>query len=201
LAKLLTSRGLSAEILDPSQAPITSGGLALIRTKNHYLGATYAALFRNAINSAHAIANALNRLYWLPKFGPPFAAISSEDVVEKIELKPPWLLATAWRLGLDSVVTSVEGAKSVIEHRNYMRNPLAKATIVMQKPLEVKRVFAVAGAVDGLAGEALRALGLKYAEVAVGVYGSGEYIVDIDPIPDLDEARAKLLAELVLEEA
>lgn len=201
MAKFLASNGFSVEILDVSESPAAPGAAAFIRTKNRYLGIAYASLFPNAINPSHAIANALNRLHWLPKLGPPFAVFSGEDAVVKVEFGPPWLLATAWRLGLDGVVTSLEGAKSVVEHRSYMRNPLAKATIAMPKPREIKRTFAIAGAADGLTDEALRALGLKYAEVAVGVYDFGEYVVDVDPIPELDEARARLLAELALEES
>lgn len=175
-------------------------GSIFIRTRNQYLGAAYASLFRKAINQSHAIYNALNRLTWLPKFGPPFVVLSSDDAVERVDFKPPWLLATAWRLGLDGIVTSVEGAKSVVEHRNYMRNPLSKISVVMPKPKEVRKVFAAAG-IDGMAGEVLRYLGLKYAEVSIGVYDDGERVVDVDPIPELDEARAKLLADVALEEA
>lgn len=200
MAKFISARGLSAEIVGLEGGISSPEGLAVIRTRNQYLGATYAAVFRRAVNQAHAIYNALNRLYWLPKFGPPFMAFVEEDAVEKVEFGPPWLLATAWRLGLDSIVTSVEGAKSVVEHRSYMRNPLAKASVVMPKPREVKRVFAVAGMSDGIVDELLRATGLRYAEVALGVYEDGERVIDVDPIPELDEARARLLAEFLASE-
>ncbi|MEZ0248503.1 MAG: hypothetical protein ABWJ97_04455 [Thermoproteus sp.] len=199
LAKYLSARGLSVEIIDLSQMPAASGDVAFIRTKNQYVGAVYSSLFHKSINPAHSIYNALNRLYWLPKFGPPFVAFSNEEAVEKIDFKPPWLLATAWRLGLDGVVTSVEGAKSVVEHRNYMRNPLAKASVVMPKPKDVRKVF-VTPEVDGAVGELVRWLGLKYAEVSLGIYDDGMYVIDVDPIPDLDENRAKLLAEVALDE-
>lgn len=201
LAKHLSARGLSIDIIDITQAFVEGGDeVVFIRTRNQYLGASYASLFRKAVNQFNAIYNALNRLAWLPKFGPTFVVLSSEDVVEKVDFKPPWLLATAWRLGLDGVVTSVEGAKSVVEHRNYMRNPLSKISVVMPKPKEVRKVFAVAG-LDGLAGEVLRYLGLKYAEVSIGVFDEGERVIDVDPIPELDERRAELLADAALEEA
>jgi hypothetical protein len=70
----------------------------------------------------------------------------------------------------------------------------------MPKPRGVRKVFVVSG-MDGIAGEVLRALGLKYAEVALGLYDDGERVVDVDPIPELDEARARLLADAALEEA
>ncbi|MDT7868685.1 MAG: hypothetical protein RQ839_00700 [Thermoproteus sp.] len=188
-------------MVDISQGHVEGGdSTVLVRTRNQYLGAVYASLFRRSINPSHAIYNALNRLYWLPKYGPHFFVFSDEEAVEKVDFKPPWLLATVWRLGLDVLVTSVEGAKSVVEHRNYMRNPLAKASVAMPKPRGVRKVFAVSG-MDGIAGEVLRALGLKYAEVALGLYDDGERVVDVDPIPELDEARARLLADAALEEA
>ncbi|AEA12760.1 hypothetical protein TUZN_1284 [Thermoproteus uzoniensis 768-20] len=190
-----------ADILDISQGHVEGGDFTVfIRTKNQYLGAVYASLFRRSINPSYAIYNALNRLYWLPKYGPHFFVFSDEEAVEKVDFKPPWLLATVWRLGLDVSVTSVEGAKSVVEHRNYMRNPLAKGSIAMPKPKEVRKVFAVSG-IDGIAGEVLRSLGLKYAEITLGVYDDGERVIDVDPVPELDEARARLLAEVGLEEA
>jgi len=157
----------------------------------------YGALAERSINPPAAIASALNRLSWLPRFGPPHAVVSSDFAVEKVEVEKPWLLMTAWRLDIDGVVTSVEGAKSVLEHRLYMRNPLARVSVVVPKPQRTYAVFATAKAGEGVAKEVLKHLGLFYAKVTLGEYGREVYVLDVDPIPPLDKGEAALVAELV----
>ncbi|MGB9704259.1 MAG: hypothetical protein ACPL3C_02325 [Pyrobaculum sp.] len=165
---------------------------------NPYTAAIYGQVAKRSINPPPAIYAALNRLNWIPKYGPPYALVSTDHTVEKVELERPWLLLTAWRLDLDGPVTSVEGAKSVIEHRMYMRNPLSKVTIVIPKPHSTVKIFATAKTATGLVADVLKELGLLYARVTLGSYGSAHYVVDVDPVPAIENREEALaLAELV----
>ncbi len=166
--------------------------------RNPYAAAVYGALAPRSINPPDAVLAALNRLVWLPKFGPPFAVVSSDFSVEKVELERPWLLMTAWRVGLDGSVTSMEGAKSVVEHRIYMRNPLAKVSVIVPKPHRLVPVFATAKDATGVAAEVLRSLGLLYARVTLGDYGGTLYVLDVDPVPPIEtREEAAAVAELL----
>ncbi len=166
--------------------------------RNPYAAAVYGALAPRSINPPNAVLAALNRLVWLPKFGPPFAVVSSDFSVEKVELERPWLLMTAWRVGLDGSVTSVEGAKSVVEHRMYMRNPLAKVSVVVPKPHRLVPVFVTAKDATGVAAEVLQELGLLYAKIVLGDYGGRLYVLDVDPVPPVEtKQEAYAVAELV----
>jgi hypothetical protein len=186
-------------ILNVSETPVHRlPGVAYLRVRNPYAAAVYGALAPRSINPPDAVLAALNRLAWLPKFGPPFAVVSSDFSVEKVELERPWLLLTAWRVGLDGSVTSVEGAKSVVEHRMYMRNPLAKVSVVVPKPHRLVPVFATAKNASGLVAEVLRSLGLLYARVTLGDYGGRFYVLDVDPVPAIEtREEAAAVAELV----
>lgn len=165
--------------------------------RNPY-AAVLGALAPRSINPPNAVLAALNRLVWLPKFGPPFTVVSSDFSVEKVEVEKPWLLMTAWRLGLDGPVTSVEGAKSVVEHRLYMRNPLAKMSVVVPRPRRLASVFATVKTATGLVAEVLQELGLLYAEVTLGDYGGRLYVLDVDPVPPVEtREEATALAELI----
>ncbi|MFN3805006.1 MAG: hypothetical protein ACK4SY_08110 [Pyrobaculum sp.] len=170
---------------------------AVLRTRNPYLAVAYGSMARRVVNPPTSIISALNRAYWIQRFGPPHAIISSDAIVEKVEVERPWLLLTAWRLGLDGVVTSVEGAKSVVEHRMYMKNPLARASIVVPRPRGVKTVFATARNAVGVVADLLAYLELQYARVTLGDYGERWYVIDVDPVPPLDREEALLLAELL----
>lgn len=195
----LTSRGRKAEIINISETPIhVIHGVAVIRVQNPYAAVAYASLVEKSVNSAQSIYAALNRLSWIPKFGPPYAVVSADVAVEKVELEKPWMLLTAWRLGLDGAVTSVEGAKSVLEHRLYMRNPLAKTSVLIPKPHRTVTIYATEERAEGLAAEVLRHLGLKYARVTLGDYGGRFYVVDVDPVPPIENREeAELLAEVL----
>ncbi|MFN7105254.1 MAG: hypothetical protein ACK4M3_01505 [Pyrobaculum sp.] len=175
------------------------GGLdaAVLRTRNPYLAVVYGSVAKRVVNSPASIISALNRAYWIQRFGPPHAVISSDAAVEKIDVAQPWLLLTAWRLGLDGVVTSVEGAKSVVEHRTYMKNPLAKASIIVPRPRGVKTVFATAKNARGIVADLLAYLELQYARVTLGDYGDRWYVIDVDPVPPLGREEALLLAEVI----
>ncbi len=172
-------------------------GLTLLRTRNPYLAIVYGSMSAVVLNQPHAILSALNRLSWMQKFGPPYAVVSSDHTVEKVELERPWVTMTAWRLGLDGVVTSVEGAKSVVEHRLYMRNPLAKVSVLVPKPRETVYAFATVKTADGVVGELLRYLGLHYAGVTLGRYGGEMRVIDVDPVPPLSREEAELVVELL----
>ncbi|MEZ0319120.1 MAG: hypothetical protein ABWK05_03880 [Pyrobaculum sp.] len=199
IADALASRGRKAEIINISEMPIHAiYGLVIIRIQNPYTAVAYASLVEKSINSAQSIYAALNRLTWIPKFGPPYAVVSADVAVEKVELEKPWMLLTAWRLGLDGAVTSVEGAKSVLEHRLYMRNPLAKASVLIPRPRRTVTIYATEKNAEGLAAEVLRFLGLKYARVTLGDYGGRFYVVDVDPVPPIENRQeAELLAEAI----
>jgi len=186
-------------VLNVSETPVYGlNGTVLLRVGNPYAAAVYGAMSTQSINPYGAVLSALNRLTWLPKFGPPFAVVSSDFSVEKVEVERPWLLMTAWRLGLDGVVTSVEGAKSVVEHRMYMRNPLAKVSVVVPRPRRLVTVFATVKNAEGLAAEVLRELGLLYARVTFGDYGGRLYVIDVDPVPPVEtREEAAAVAELV----
>jgi len=195
----LASRGLKPLVLNVSETPIHGlYGTVLLRVGNPYASVVYGAMSARSINPYGAVLSALNRLTWLPKFGPPFAVVSSDFSVEKVEVERPWLLLTAWRLGLDGVVTSVEGAKSVVEHRMYMRNPLAKVSVVVPRPHRLVTVFATMKNAEGLAAEVLKELGLLYARVTFGDYGGRLYVIDVDPVPPVETwEEAVAVAELV----
>lgn len=195
----LTSRGLKARIVNISEVPVYKiQGVVVNRVKNPYAAVVYGLLAERSINPPGAIASALNRLTWLPKYGPPFAVVSTDYSVEKIEIERPWLLLTAWRLELDGVVTSVEGGKSVVEHRMYMKNPLAKVSLAIPKPSRSFSIFATVNSADGVALSVLRELGLLYAKLTIGEYGGRHYVIDIDPVPPVEtREEAMAVAELV----
>jgi hypothetical protein len=195
----LASRGLKAVVINISETPVHRlAGVVFLRVRNPYAAPVYGVLASRSINPPEAVYAALNRLVWLPKFGPPYAVVSSDFSVEKVEVERPWLLLTAWRLGLDGVVTSVEGAKSVVEHRMYMRNPLAKVSVIVPKPHRAVSVFATAKTATGVVADVLRELGLLYARVMLGDYGGRFYVVDVDPVPPVEtKEEAASLAELV----
>jgi len=198
IVEALSTRGLATTVINVAEMPIYRiRGTAILRMRNPYTAVAYGVLAERSINPPAAIASALNRLGWLPKFGPPHAVVSSDFAVEKVEVEKPWLLMTAWRLDIDGFVTSVEGAKSVLEHRFYMRNPLARVSVVVPKPQRTYTVFATAKAGEGVAKEVLKHLGLLYAKVTLGEYGREVYVLDVDPIPPLDKREAVLVAELV----
>ncbi|AFA39419.1 hypothetical protein Pogu_1392 [Pyrobaculum oguniense TE7] len=143
-------------------------GSTVLRLSNPYAAIAYGQIAERSINPPGAIYAAVNRLMWLPKFGPPYAVLSSDTSVEKVELERPWMLLTAWRLGLDGPVTSVEGAKSVLEHRTFMRNPLTKVSVAMPRPELTTAVFATVKTALDIAAEVLRRLGMLYAGVPPG---------------------------------
>ncbi|ACB40755.1 conserved hypothetical protein [Pyrobaculum neutrophilum V24Sta] len=186
-------------VVNVSEVPIHKiSGLALLRIRNPYAAVVYGSLADRSVNPVGSISAALNRLVWMPKFGPPYAVVSSDVAVEKVEIEKPWLLLTAWRLGLDGGVTSVEGGKSVVEHRIYMRNPLAKVTIVVPKPARSESVFATVKNATGEAAEVLKYLGLMYARITFGEYGGRKYVIDVDPVPELENREeARQVAELL----
>ncbi|ABL87454.1 hypothetical protein Pisl_0275 [Pyrobaculum islandicum DSM 4184] len=199
IADALTSRGFNTVIVNISETPLHRiPGVAFLRIKNPYAAVVYGSLAEHSINPPSGIIAALNRLSWLPKFGPPYAVVLSDFSVEKVEIERPWVLLTAWKLALDGSVTSVEGAKSVIEHRMYMRNPLAKVSVVIPKPHRLVSIFATIKHASGLAEDILSHLGLFYAKITLGDYGGKLYVVDIDPVPPLEtKEEAALVAELI----
>ncbi|MEM1733304.1 MAG: hypothetical protein QW680_09750 [Pyrobaculum sp.] len=158
----------------------------------------YGQVSEASINPPEAISSALNRLAWISKFGPPHVIISTDYSVEKVELERPWFLMTAWRLEIDGSVTSVEGAKSVLEHRMYMKNPLSKVSLVVPKPHRTISVFATVKNATGLVSEVLSHLGLLYARVVLGDYGGRHFVIDVDPVPRLENKEEALaVAELL----
>lgn len=170
----------------------------MLRINNPYAAIAYGQIAERSINPPEAIYAAVNRLVWLPKFGPPHVVVSSDASVEKVELERPWMLLTAWRLGLDGPVTSVEGAKSVLEHRSFMRTPLSKVSIVIPKPERTVTVFATAKNATGIAADVLRYLGLLYGKLTIGDYGGKFYVIDVDPVPQLESREeVKELAEVI----
>jgi len=74
IADALASRGLNPVVLNVSETPVHRlPGVAFLRVRNPYAAAVYGALAPRSINPPDAVLAALNRLAWLPKFGPPFA--------------------------------------------------------------------------------------------------------------------------------
>jgi len=185
--------------LNVTEMPVRSiPGTAVVRIRNPYVAAAYGLLAKRSINPPVASLLAVNRLSWLPKFGPPYAVVCADASLEKVDMRGPWLLLTAWRLNLDGPVTSMEGAKSVLEHRAYMRNPLARVTVIAPRPSRMLSVFATINSARGLVADALSHLGLLYARVTLGDYNGDMRVIDIDPVPPVESREeAELIAGLV----
>jgi len=194
LIDALSKRGVSAKIIDVRLGEVPEGDLALVRTSNPYVGIALAQFFERAINSALGIYRAVNKVLVYRLGGLKIAPICGDSHVEGAVriIGLPAILDTAWRLGLEGPVTSVEGLKSVLEYRVYMRNPLAKLSLLVEYYEVVREEFLVEGSI-------LSELGLDYALVKYGRVNGREVVVDVDPVPRLDRQRAEVLADRVVE--
>lgn len=79
-----------------------------------------------------------------------------------------------------------------------MKNPLSKVSLVVPKPHRTISVFATVKNATGLVSEVLSHLGLLYARVVLGDYGGRHFVIDVDPVPRLENKEEALaVAELL----
>ena len=158
--------------------------------KNPFTALILAKLFKYSINSFEGIVNSLNIPYILKVQGVDFGVIDSDDAIlnymskRKVE---QYHFDTIWFLNLGGLITSYEGAKSILEYRKYMRNPLTQTSILIpigKQEIINKKSKLVTYINDEF--NILDKLDLTYGEVHyLELNQSNRLVLAINPVPEI----------------
>lgn len=196
LTSELAGMGHQVRVVNLGNEPLNPGlmgehDLVVFTSINPYIALAVALVASNSINNAEGIINALSIPKLLKEQGIEYSLVAGDEAVKAAFTKGPYYFNTAWSLGLGGFVDTVEGARSILEYRQYMKNPLSLASVLARVGGEETRVFATVN--DGKYGGLMRRLNLQFAELTV-VNG---VIVEANPTPEVPMDRVRDVAELI----
>ncbi|OYT26419.1 MAG: hypothetical protein B6V02_01840 [Thermoprotei archaeon ex4572_64] len=105
-----------------------------------------------------------------------------------IDIKyPAGIFSPLREVGIDGVVTSLEGLKSILEYRAFMRNPHTITSILFRWPGSVEKCLVIDDYVslrkyEDLALKICEVLNCKVCEI---YFTHDEYVIDVNPVPEL----------------
>ncbi|ABW02700.1 hypothetical protein [Caldivirga maquilingensis] len=196
----LVSMGHQVKYMNISNEPLALSAvneydLTVLTSMNPYTALSIALTIGKSINSAAGIINALSVTKLLKEQGLDFLMVAGDSAVKSAFTNGPYYFNTAWSLGLGGFVDTVEGARSILEYRHYLKNPLASASILVKLTGEESRVFATIK--HSKYGELLRRLNLHFAELTV-IDGK---VTEANPTPEIPVESVKEVAQVVAEYA
>ncbi len=200
LADELTSMGHRVKYVNLSNEPLTLSlvnehDLTILVSMNPYTALSIALVTERSINSITGIINALSVTKLLKEQGLDYLIVAGDSAVKAAFVSGPYYFNTAWSLGLGGFVDTVEGARSILEYRHYLKNPLASASVLVKLTGEESRVFATIK--HNKYGELLRRLNLQFAELTV-INGT---VTEANPTPEVPVEYVREVAQVVSENA
>ena len=194
--KSLEDQGLEATVINISEEPLNVGvfrdvELAIFISINPYTALGLSRLTKVSINNFDGILNALSIPRLLALQGIDFTVVSGDEAVKKVQISGSTYFNTLWSMELGGFIDSIEGARSVLEYRQYMRNPLVKASVLVNVSGPERKVFATIQSPEY--GDVLRRLNLQFAELTL----IGSTVVEANPTPDIPNDRVVEVSEIV----
>ncbi|WP_291766296.1 hypothetical protein [Caldivirga sp. UBA161] len=200
LADELTSMGHRVRYMNISNEPlalsvINEYDLTVLVSMNPYTALSIALATSKSINPAVGIINSLSVVKLLKEQGLDYLVVAGDSAVKLAFTNGPYYFNTVWSLGLGGFVDTVEGARSILEYRHYLKNPLTSASVLVKLNGEESRIFATIK--HSIYGELLRRLNLYFAELTV-INGNA---TEANPTPEIPMESIKEVAQVVDEYA
>ncbi|GAB6943417.1 ATP-grasp domain-containing protein [Vulcanisaeta sp. JCM 14467] len=175
------------------------GGKAVLLLDDAFEAFVISGLFEDTLNPRDAYIMAINRALLfreLSRLGYPTPEVSialNPNVVGKLikGLGRAYLATPTPALGLDGVVTTWEGGKSVAEHRMYMANPLARINMVIRAPDRLINAQVIGdecigcGELGNWVLKLSRDIKCLMCTYTIGAYGSDYVVLGIEPRVEL----------------
>ncbi|WP_446752620.1 hypothetical protein [Vulcanisaeta sp. JCM 16161] len=142
----LVSKGFKVAIVNTRDYEVRrGGGKAVLLLDDVFEAFTISGLFSDTLNPRDTYVLAINRVLLFREISrlgyptPDFVVALNPNVVGKVikGFGRAYLATPSPSLGLDGLVTTWEGGKSVAEHRMYMANPLARINLIIKAPDKV----------------------------------------------------------------
>jgi hypothetical protein len=166
--------------------------LVVFTAINPYTALSIALTVSRSINDAVGMLNSLSVVKLLKEQGIEYELVAGDEAVKRVFTKGPYYFNTAWSLGLGGFVDTVEGARSILEYRHYLKNPLSLASVLAHiSNAQESKVFATVK--HERYGEVLRRLNVQFAELTI-VNG---VIVEANPTPEVPLGSVREVAEVI----
>ncbi|KUO89219.1 MAG: hypothetical protein AT716_01350 [Vulcanisaeta sp. MG_3] len=157
------------------------------------------SLFNDTLNPHNVYAMGINRALLfkeLRKMGyptPEFDIALDPNVVAKVVrgIGRAYMATPAPSLGLDGVVITWEGSKSIAEHRMYMENSLARVNMLMKAPEKLFNAQVIGdrcvgcGSLESTLLRLSRDIGCVLCTYVIGTYNGEQMVLGLDPRVEL----------------
>ncbi|BDR92334.1 hypothetical protein [Vulcanisaeta souniana] len=209
----LSGRGFRVGVLNTMESEVRhSPGKAVLLLDDVFEAFIISNLFSETLNPYDAYAMAVNRVLLfreLSELGYPTPDVSvalNPNVVGRVisSVGKTYMATPSASLGLDGIVTTWEGGKSVAEHRMYMANPLARINMLMKAPSKIINVQVIGNNCIGCGDlgtwvlRLSRSIKCLMCTYIIGIYEDEQVILGVDPRVELTTSIVEPMVNAIM---